>query len=212
MELAMLDRVAAMSAFLVSPVVRTALCSLALLAFGPPIAWAEEAAEPEDSASRAERILQIVQAGLDSASSREPSVLGDIDPKTASPHVMKAFRALRGKKADFSLEKQPLSAVLELFQSLAGVPFVMSAKARKAYEEEKVEVTLNLKGVSLENALNLLALQLEGYRFTVRYGGVVLVRAEEYKPRRVLRVYSIHDLIYVPPDFPAPPLALEPRR
>lgn len=188
-----------------------ALCSVGLVSLAGSAAVAEDAAEPEDPASRAEKILRIVQAEIDSGS-REPSVLGDIDPKTASPQVRKAFRALRGTKTDFSLEKQPLSAVLELFQSLAGVPFILSAKARKACEADKVEVSLNLKGISLENALNLLALQLDGYRFTVRYGGVVLVRAEEYKPQKVLRTYSIRDLIYVPPDFPAPPLALEPRK
>jgi hypothetical protein len=209
MGVVMMDLVAAVVAIARGIPLWAGLCSLCLLSAA---ARAEEATEPEDSASRAEKILRIVQAGLGPASSREPSVLGDIDPRMASPHVKEAFRALRGTKADFALEKQPLSAVLELFQSLAGVPFVMSAKARKACQEQTVEVDLNLKGVSLENALNLLALQLDGYRFTVRYGGVVLVRAEEYKPQKVLRVYSIHDLIHVPPDFPAPQLALEPRK
>jgi len=58
------------------------------------------------------------------------------------------------------------------------------------------------------HVLNLIALQLGEYRFTLRYGAVVLIKAEEYRPRRILRMYDVSDVVRKPRDFPAPRLGL----
>lgn len=162
----------------------------------------------DDAASRAERLMKLIeaQAGDDKASS--PSVLGDVDLRSAPAEVRKIARVLREKRVEFMLEKQTVDATIEILRDLSGLNFVVSAKARQALDETKPEVTMTLHELPLENCLNLIALHLRDYRFIIRYGAVILVRAEEYKPRRILRIYEVGDIVHPLPDFPAPALGL----
>jgi hypothetical protein len=164
-----------------------------------------DAGGPEERAALLEK---AVAATLRSADS-EPSVLDGVDPARASPDVLRVVNALRSTLVDVAFENQDVDGCLAIIRQASGLPLVVSKKARESLAEEKPEVTLTLERLPLENVLNLLALQLGEYRFTIRYGAVVLVRKDEHRPKPILRVYDVADIVRKPPDFPAPPLALD---
>lgn len=162
---------------------------------------------PLDPASRAEELQKILEAAeKDNASS--PSVLGDVDLDRAPAVVRRAAQLLKRTRVTLSFEKEGVESTTQLFQKISGITFVISAKARQAIAKEKPEVTFQFKDLPLENVLNLMASELRDYRFTLRHGAVMLVRTEEYRPERTLRIYDVTDLIHQPPDFPAPKLGL----
>ena len=160
-----------------------------------------------DGVSRREELIALL-AALDDGTPPAPSVLGDVDLRTAQPEVRRIARTLRETLLDVRFEKRPVREVLDFFHQVSNLNFVVSAKARKALEESKRTVDLSLRKLPLENVLNLLALHLGGLRFTLRYNAVLLITDEEYRPRRVTVIYDVTDLVQERPDFPAPPLAL----
>ncbi len=167
------------------------------------------AQEPDrdDARSRAETLEALVKSVV-ADSVAAPTVLADFDPRRADLASRKAARALKSTQVDFELAKQPLEDVLALFAKVAGVPFTLTAKAREAAKTNKVEVTFAITGLPLENVVNLLMEQLGDYRFAIRYGAVVCMLKEEHKPKTVLVLYNVSDLIRPRPDFPAPRLGL----
>lgn len=178
----------------------------AAFALAPLSSSRAQDAEEETAAERAEKVAAVLQAAVQEGS--EPSVLAGIDPKTASAAERKAIRIIRSKRIGIALEDQPIDDALKILREATGLAFVMSAKAREAAKEEGLAVSITLENLPVENVLNLIALQLGEYRFTLRYGAVVLIKSEEYRPRRVLRMYDVSDVVRKPRDFPAPRLGL----
>ena len=188
-----------------------ALVALAVAAAGIVSARlpAADDADAGGAEARAERLLQVVESQVkESAAPAGSSLLEGVDPRRAPAEVRKAAATLRRTRIDLHLEKEPVEEALDLLHQVSGLPFVLSAKARQALAAEKAELTLHLRDLPLENCLNLLALQLGDYRFVIRYGAVMLIRGEEYRPRRVLVVYEVSDIVRSRPDFPAPKLGL----
>jgi hypothetical protein len=181
------------------------LAATAAAAIFPP-AGAQEA--EDDPEARKEALLRLLQSVEEGASKAPSSVLDGFDPRLATAADLRTFRALRGKRMTIALEKAEVSAALDILRAATGLNFVVSAKAKEALAAEKPSLTMQLDDLPVENVLNLVALQLPDMRFAVRYGTVVLVRKEEWRPRRILRVYEVSDLIRKPPDFPAPKLGL----
>ena len=124
------------------------------------------------------------------------------------PADEKIARALRETRVDLALPKQDLPSTVKLLSQLSGVTMVISRKAREAIDSGKPEVELSVRALTVENVLNLLAVQHRDYRFTVRHGAVLLLHKDEYRPVKVTRLYPVEDLIRPRRDFPAPSLAL----
>lgn len=171
--------------------------------------WGGAEETGEGKAIPVEKLEELIRRASEARAA--PSVLAGVDLARASRAVLAAVRALRIARVDVAFEKTGMKDVLELFQSVSGLPFIMTKKAREACEKDRVQVTLELKGLSLESVLDILVLQLDGFRFVVRHGAVVLLREEEYRPEKVLVLYDVSDLVRERPDFPAPPLALSPK-
>jgi hypothetical protein len=164
--------------------------------------------EGNGAAFQAEELVAMVQQILDEGEKAPPQVLGDVDLRTAPPEVKRVAKVLRETRIDISIEKQGLAEVIKVLRETSGLNFAISPRARAALAEEKQELTLSLRRLPLENVLNLLALQMGKYRFTLREGLVYLIREEEYRPAKSLRFYNVTDLIRPRPDFAAPQLAL----
>jgi len=163
--------------------------------------------EPDDAAARTQMLLDLLK-GLEETHQPNPSVLAEVDLKRAGPETLKIARTLRQTRLDLVLEDQDLPGALDLLHELSGLNFLITPKAKAALEAEKPKLNMTLRGLTLENILNLLALHLEDYRFAIRYGAVVLMAKEEYRPPKVTRIYPVADLVRPLPDFPAPRLAL----
>jgi len=181
----------------------TRLVCFAVLA-GSGFARAQEA---DDASSRAEKLEAFIKQSVASASA-SPAVLADFDAKRADAASRKAALALQTTKVGFNLSKVPLEDALTLFAKVSGVSFTLTAKAREAAKSKETKVTILSSELPLENVLNLLMEQLPDYRFAVRYGAVVCMLKEEHKPKTVLVIYDVTDVVRPRPDFPAPKLGL----
>lgn len=164
----------------------------------------------EDARDRQEALLATVRRVVASADD-EPSVLGDLDLAHATESEQKAALTLRRVRVRLDLEKQSLSSVLELLHEISGIPFILTARARKALEADAPTLSISLGEMTLEHALDLLALSLGDYRFAARHGAVLVLHREERRLRTVRRVYDISDLVRPRPDFLAPSAALRSR-
>ena len=165
-------------------------------------------AQEEDSAeSREEALVRML--GAIEAADDAPSILRSFDPRRATAAERKAVRVLKTTRLAVDFQAQPLEEVLRTLHVATGLTFVASARATEAARDAELKVTFAVDGLPLENALNLLAFSLRDYRFVLRYGAVVLVKTEEAKARRTLRIYDVSDLVRPRPDFPAPPLGLD---
>lgn len=101
-----------------------------------------------------------------------------------------------------------LKDALSALQSISGVNFVLN---KEGAEQADTTVTLpRFPDLPLRNVLNLI-LEAAGQDLThaIREGAVVIGTKESLKQKTYLRFYEIHDLIRVPPDYPAPPVALD---
>ena len=186
-----------------------AACAVVVLSLAPAAAPAQDVGAGDDAEARRERLARVIETAVRSESTRRrPSVLGDHDPRRASAADRKAAAVLRTTPVTLSFDGAEVSDAVETLRQVSGLTFVVSARARRALEENERRVTMTVADLPLENALNLLALLFEDLRFTVRYGAVFLVHDEEYRPRRELRVYDVSDLVRPRPDFRAPRLGL----
>lgn len=183
-----------------------------LVAALPFLAAGLGAQEPEEGpAERAQALVDLLQSLPEE--SPTPGVLSGIDltgapARQVSIEVKRIARALKETRVDLALEKQDLPRTVKLLSDLSGVAFVISRKARESIDADKPEVNLTARRLSVENAVNLLAVQHRDFRFTVRHGAVLVLHKDEYRPVKVTRIYPVHDLIRPRPDFPAPRLAL----
>ncbi len=81
---------------------------------------------------------------------------------------------------------------------------------READEKEIENLTLRLRNVSGRLLLHFLS-ESGDVVFQFRRGAVfVTSKSDAIKRASVLQFYSVHDLLYVPPDFPAPRIGINP--
>ncbi len=182
-----------------------ALVVIGTLLAGLPVATAQD--EDDSPEARAELIIAMIEEAT-KRSDAGWSVLSGVDPRTASADIRELARTIRTRRMTLKFEKLAATDVVDLLRQVTGLNFVITGAARRKLETDTPTVSLELRNLPLENVLNLIAMQLGEYRFILRYGAVVLVTSEEFRPRRVLRIYDITDLLYTPPDFPAPKLGL----
>lgn len=164
----------------------------------------DEIADPEE---RAELIIKLIEDATRRSSSTT-SVLAGVDLARAPAATRRAARVIRTQRVSFAVDGMDVESVIDLLRQLSGLNFTISRRAREALAEEGRTVSLELRNLPLENVLNLVAMQLGDYRFTIRYGAVMLVRKEEYHPKLILKIYDIRDLLHEPRDFRAPKLGL----
>jgi hypothetical protein len=103
-----------------------------------------------------------------------------------------------------SFEGWKLEDVLDLLRRSARINLVVSARAREALRREQPAIVMQVTNLRVVDVLDLLGLQLDRYRFTIRHGVVLLVCADEYRPATSLRVYDVRDIVQGRRDFPAP--------
>ena len=162
--------------------------------------------DESDGSISAERLIEMVQEILDRPPN--PDVLAGVDLRRPSPDVRKMVRVLTGTVISVELVDQEVGTTLDLLRDITGLNFVISRRARKSLEEEDARWNIHLRKLSVRRILNLLAMQLGDYRFTLRYGAVVMVHKEEYRPKLTFRTYDIRDIVRPRRSFRAPRLGL----
>lgn len=159
-----------------------------------------------DGSISAERLIEMIQEILDRPPN--PDVLAGVDLRRPSPDVRKMVRVLTGTVISVELVDQEVGTTLDLLRDITGLNFVISRRARKSLEEEDARLNIHLRNLSVRRILNLLAMHLGDYRFTLRYGAVIMVHKEEYRPKVTFRTYDIQDIVRPRRSFRAPRLGL----
>lgn len=193
-----------------SPVCRFATrftLALLLVSLLTPRALLTQDFDEDTEEDRTEQLMDTILAVLQHSAAHR-SLLDDVDPIRGARFDRMVAYKLRTTRVSLKLEDHRVEDVLDFLRRMSGVNFVISPKAREVLEADEESVSLLLDDLTLENLLNLLDRRLKETRFTVRYGAVMLVRNDEYRPRRILRFYEIRDIVRRPPDFPAPRLGL----
>jgi hypothetical protein len=172
-----------------------------------PSTFAEDNVFCFDTGDREEELLELIHEVLRHRSSRR-SFVNDVDPVRGRRENRLVAYKLRTNRVSVTLEDQSIDDLFDFLRRVTGLNFVTSRKARESLKDDDRRLSFSLRDLSVESLLNLVERQMKDYRFTVRYGAVLLVRREEYRPRKYLRSYNIRDLVRRPPDFPAPRLGL----
>ncbi len=153
--------------------------------------------------------MATLRAGLKRGhASTSSRAVADFDPRTASAQERRVARKLRTTRVALRVDDESVQETLRFLQRVSGINFVVSSKARKALAKKERRLTMSVSDLPVENVLSLIARSLGDYRFVFRYGAVVLVRAEEHRPRRILHVYDVRDLVRPRRHFRAPRLGL----
>ncbi len=180
----------------------TFLGSLTVAAPWPGLGQEEESSAP---GLDEEQLLMIIRKSLANGSSRA-TVTSNVDLQRAPAHVRALVRTVRRTRLSLDVHQWSAKDALDFIRKATALNFVLSAKAHTALKEEKPTVSLDVENLPLEDILDLLALQLGEYRFTIRSSAIVLLHKEEYRPRKILRVYNVRRLMTPVRDFPAPAL------
>lgn len=179
-----------------------------LIASTPLLSKRAAASEIEPHGSTEEHIFELIDETVREYE-RTAGVYETLNLRRASARERKIARVLKKEKISLEIVDQGVKSTLGLLREITGLNIVVSGKACKALKVDDPKVSITLRDLPVENVLNLIALHLGDYRFVVRYGALQLVTRDEYRVRLKLRVYNIRDVLYAPPDFPAPKLGLE---
>ncbi len=184
-----------------------AVVAVSVLGTSPVFSWNDRFRMLEDPGDREAELLELIHEVLRHKSSRR-SFVNDVDPVHGRRENRRVAYKLRTNRVSVTLEDQSIDDLFDFLRRTTGINFVTSRKARESLDEDDRRLSFSLRDLSVESLLNLVERQMKDYRFTVRYGAVLLVRREEYRPRKYLRFYDVRDIIRRPPSFPAPRLGL----
>lgn len=162
----------------------------------------------EGKTARKELLVKMVRAAMENRSGHHAPPHGEGVRKMPLTY-REIARALRRNRLDVSFKKQSVADVLKHFHKVTGLNFVISAKAGKKLEADRANVSLELKNLPLKNILQLLTVQLGDYIFTVKSSAIVLRCKAEFKPRKILRIYDVRDILHGRKDFPGPKLNIK---
>jgi len=152
-----------------------------------------------------EKLLAIIKKSV-ARGQKSPSVLGEVDWKADPPSVINLARRIDRKRISVSWKNTPFTEAIKELNLLTGIPFVFSAKARAALKREDPKLDLKVKSLRVADILDLVTEEIGVFRFRIKGGAVLILTAQEFRPRVVLKIYNVGDILHRPRDFPAPAL------
>lgn len=157
-----------------------------------------------------ETLLDLVEKAV--AQAPQGTFLDSVDVKALNREGKALVAKMRTRRVTLSLKKVRLGKAVELLRKIADVNLIVSPKALAKFKKEEPEVTVDLKDVRLVEFMDHLIRQAKGFGITVRHGALYVGLEEEVKPRPILVIYDVTDLLRRPRDFPAPKLGLSDRK
>jgi hypothetical protein len=164
--------------------------------------------DEEDGMSAAEfreYIIGLIQQIIEESVAEGPNVDTASDPRI----VDFIFNKLELQQVTVHFQETPFKDCLDFLRDITGLNIVLSARARDIIESEDVKINLRLRDIKLKSVI---ALMLEfsdeityGVKFDVLYIGT---KEDWLGVSQYLFIYSIHEIVYRPPDFPAPKIGL----
>ncbi len=100
----------------------------------------------------------------------------------------------------------PLEEVVQFFQNLTGVNFILSPAVQNMSPEEKV-IGLELSETSVKNVLDIIT-EIRSVRYRIQHGVVKIIAPEEVSGGQYLAFYEVRDITRPISNFPAPEINL----
>jgi hypothetical protein len=149
-------------------------------------------------------------AGEDARFLGERYLLVYVEPQTDTKEARRIREILGMSKITLNFEETPLGHCVDFLRDITETNIVMSKDVQEMAMD--LTVTLQVSDLRLENALNLI---LDGtgqdLEWAIRHDVLYIRTSEERekeKPDRTFVLIDISDILFVPPDFPAPKLGV----
>jgi len=124
------------------------------------------------------------------------------------PDVQAIELKLKQQKVSLDFEEASLSEVIEFIRIISGINIVIDPAVFEDRTEEELQITLNVKDLALENALQLI-LDLKDLKRSFKHSVMMISSPESEKKEFFFKVYDVHDLMFVLEDFPGPEISLD---
>jgi len=164
--------------------------------------------EEDEGMSQAEfreYIMGLIQQIIEQHVSTGPNVDTESDPRI----VDFIFRKLELQQVTVHFTDTPFASCLDFLRDITGLNIVMSSRARDIIESENATVNLRLRDIKLKSVLALMLEVSDELVYGVKYDVLYIGTKEDWlRSGQYLFIYSIHEIVYRPPDFPAPKIGL----
>lgn len=171
--------------------------------------------DEEDRAEHREKMKEIIEevAGEHAKFVGDRFLLVYVEEGTLTKEAIKIRNRLATQKLTLNFEETSFKDAIDFLRDVTTLNIVLSKEVQEMVKEEETTVTLKVKDIRLKSALNLL-LDATGEELEWRIKNDVLFiqtreEGEEKKPSRTFVLIDISDILYVPPDYPAPELSLD---
>lgn len=140
---------------------------------------------------------------------RNLPIAEELRRRKESEDTLEIRSRLESQQVSLNFDQTPFNEAVDFLREITGLNYVVSREAQDLIDGESVEVSLRLKNISLQNALNLILAAHEDLTWKIANGGVIKIGTEEGEVEDlVLDFYDVNEIVQVPPDFPAPELGL----
>ena len=178
------------------------VCLIGLVIFPVSAALAQDNEGMSDEEFR-EWLIQLIESIVAESASEGPIIDPDCNPAV----VDVITRKLNSQQVSFAFQETDFTQCIDFLRDITGLNVVLSRKAQDAVKDLKV--TLRLRDIALKNALALLLEANSDLRYGIRFDVLYIGTKDEFVFRgNYLIIYEIGEIVYRPPDFEAPELAL----
>jgi len=151
-----------------------------------------------------EFIIELIRQMVKEESSKPPIIDPECDPQI----VERYLRILRTMPVSVEFEGVTLDEAADFVRNVSGLNVYVSKQARELAEGKTIN--LRLKDITLKNLLVLMLKMVDseltfGIKHNVLYIGT---KEELIEETLLLEIYFIGDIVFRPPDFEAPDIAL----
>jgi hypothetical protein len=150
-----------------------------------------------------EWLVQLIESIAAQESSEGPIIDPDCNPAVVDIYL----RKLNLQQVTFAFQETDFNQCIDFLRDITGLNIVLSRKAQEAVKDLKV--TLRLRDIVLKNAFALVLGVSADLRYGIRFDVLYIGMKDEFVFRgNYLIIYEIGEIVYRPPDFEAPELAL----
>jgi hypothetical protein len=164
-----------------------------------------------DDEAFAQKLLEIIEKTCAQAdeTSLDKTPPGTFDGEDGAVCDEIAQR-LDSQRLSLNFEETGFADAIDFLRDATGLNIVLSQKA-KELTENAPKLKLKLKDVKTRNALELVLTQTDPQlRYGVKHGVLSIGVNDDWKDKNlILDVIEVKDLVYRPPDFPAPQAGLD---
>ena len=152
-----------------------------------------------------EFILELIQKMIEDAVAEGPNVDRESSPQVADF----ILRKLELQKVTVHFQDTPFDQCIDFLRDITGLNIVISPRARDIIESEDCKINLRLRDIQLKSVIALMLAISNELTYGVKYDVLYIGTVDDWIGSNLyMFVYSIHDIVYRPPNFPAPDIAL----